>query len=549
MFVDHIRRDIWDQLRRRDFRAFAHILTADVFQEAATRAGVALGGGPLCLFVLVWLGVACALHPTKSFASVLGLAFKLLQNDPRWHPDSLVPKPAGQPKPPPRKARRRGSAKSAKAGRPHSSSPRAAKARRSKHDPRGDGDPSHVSASAFTQARQAMPWGLWVALVVVLSERFEDRSADTIRFKDFRLLALDGTKLDLHRWADLRRRAGAAANGKALSSPRARLVLLEFPLARLPVRFNLVPYNIGERTAAEPVLEGLRRGDLLLIDRGFWSYGLFRRIQASRADWAIRLISGVTCRTVRSLGPGDRLARWTPTKAQGDGDPGQAPALDLRLIDYQIEGFRPTTLVTSVTDPERISRQEFLRLATVDQAGRVLEAGLYHRRWEIETTFLELKTMQGMAGPFRSRTTEGIAYEVAGHLMLYTLVRLLIAEVAAQAGISPLRLSYKAAVDEVRDMGESLLKASERHAQRFLRPRLLELISSHRVAFRPNRHFPRPNDTRAKTDKHGHKQPPHKLSKTIRSIVLKQPPSPQGHASDRPSPQSDASGPNATAYV
>src|SRR5580658_4109450 len=145
------------------------------------------------------------------------------------------------------------------AGRRLRPSPQAAKARRSQHDPRGDGDPLHVSASAFTQARQAMPWGLWVALVVVLSERFEDQYAETIRFKDFRLLALDGTKLDLYRWTDRRRRAGAAANGKALSSPRARLVLLEFPLARLPVRFDLVPYGVGERTAAEPLLDVLRR--------------------------------------------------------------------------------------------------------------------------------------------------------------------------------------------------------------------------------------------------------------------------------------------------
>ncbi len=109
--------------------------------------------------------------------------------------------------------------------------------------------------------------------------------------------------------------------------------------------------------------------------------------------------------------------------------------------------------------------------------------------------------MQGMAGPFRSRTTEGIAYEVAGHLMLYTLVRLLMAAVAAQSGTSPLRLSYKGAVDEVRDMGESLLKASQRHAQRFLQPRLLELIGSHRVAYRPNRHFPRPNDSTTPPDR------------------------------------------------
>ena len=526
MYVDHIRHTVWDQLRQRDFRAFAGILTAEVFHQAADRACVALGQGPLALTVLVWLAIACGLHPTKSFAAVLGLALKLLRNDPRWHPDAWLPKPTTPPQAPAPKARhRRGGAQAAQARGPHSSSPRAARARRSRHDPRGDGDPLHVSPAAFTQARQAMPWAFWVALIVILSERFEDQQGPTIRFRDFRLLALDGTQLELDRYSDLRRRAGAAANGKALSSPRARLVLLEFPLARLPVRFELVPYGVGERTAAAPLLDVVRRGDLLLIDRGFWSYHLFRRIQDRRAQFAIRLISGVSCRTVRGLGPGDRLARWQPTKAQREGDEAGPAVLDLRLIDYQIRGFRPSTLVTSVLDPKLISRAEWIRLATVDKAGRVLEpAGLYHRRWEVETTFLELKVTQGMAGSFRSRTTEGIAYEVAGHLLLYTLIRLLMAEAAARQGISPLRLSFTGALEEVRDMKESLLRSSQRHSERVLRPRLLELIGSHGVPYRPNRHSARPHDRRSKTDRHGKKQPPHKIDPRIGAIVLEDPP-------------------------
>ena len=63
-----------------------------------------------------------------------------------------------------------------------------------------------------------------------------------------------------------------------------------------------------------------------------------------------------------------------------------------------------------------------------------IRPGCTIRRWEIETTFAELKVTQGMAGSFRSRTTEGIAFEVAGHLLLYTLIRLLMAEAAARSG-------------------------------------------------------------------------------------------------------------------
>jgi Transposase DDE domain len=506
MFVDHNRHYAWDKLRQRDFRIFASILTDQVFEQAAYYPGVSLGGGPLAVGVLVWLGINAALHRETRFSALLISTLKLLRNDPRWNPDKLLPPRSETTPTPNNRKERRAKTRTDKV--------------RSKHDPRGEGDPFKVSASAFTQARQAMPWAFWVAIVAILAERFEHDHSDLIRFRGFRVLALDGTTLELDRWTDLRTRAGAAANGKALSSPRARLVLLEMPLARLPLHFNLVPYAVGERTAVKPLLDAVRRNDLLLIDRGFWGAGLFGQILHKEASFAIRLMSGVTFQTTGRLGAGDQLARWTPTKRQGDDDETTPEWFDLRLIRYQIQGFRPSTLVTSVTDPARISREEFIRIATADEAGVVLEPGLYHRRWEIETTFAELKVTQGMAGSFRSRTTEGIAFEVGGHLLLYTLIRLLMAEAASAAGVSPLRLSFAAALGEVKGMGRSLLRASRRHAERTLRPRLVELIGSHRVPFRPGRHYPRPNDTKPKTDKHGKKQPPHKVDHTVHTIIM-----------------------------
>jgi Transposase DDE domain len=487
MFVDPTRQLVWDKIRQRDFRAFAPWLTREVVEQAALRAGVSLGGGPLCLFVLVWLAVACALHPTKSFASVLGLALKLMGNDPAWDPDAFLPKDL-----------------------PKARTPRRGAKPRSKHDPRGSGDPFQLSASAFTQARAAMPWAFWVALILVLARRFEEQHSDLTRFKRFRLLALDGTCLELDHWGDLMERAGTSVNGKGLPAPQARLLLLQLPLVRLPLRFELVPFHVGERTVAGTMLEALRRDDLLLMDRGFWSYGLFCQIGRSQAHFAIRKVGGVVFKAVESLGRQDRSVRWTPSdpRWKEEGLPGSIP---LRVITYQIKGFRPSAVVTSVRDPKEISRDEFVRLATVDQAGRVLDAGLCHRRWEIETTLSEIKVTQGMEGASRSRTTEGIAFEVAGHLLLYFLMRCQIVEAALAAGVPPLRLSYKGALEDVQDMGESLLKAGERPARRVLLPRLLDQIGSHVVPFRPGRHYPRPHDTRVKDKGKGKEQLPSKL--------------------------------------
>src|SRR4051794_1909375 len=112
---------------------------------------------------------------------------------------------------------------------------------------------------------------------------------------------------------------------------------------------------------------------------------------------------------------------------------------------------------------------------------------------------------------FRSRTTEGVAFEVAGHLLLHFLVRRQIVEAAMAAGVPPLRLSYKGALEDVKDMRESLLKAGERPAQRVLLPRLLDQLGSHVIPMRPGRHYPRPNDTKVKNKGKGKKQLPSKL--------------------------------------
>jgi hypothetical protein len=107
MFVDHNRHYAWDKLRQRDFRAFAPFLTDQVFERAAYYAGVGLGGGPLGLVVLAWLGVNAALHRDKCFSNLLSLTLKLLRNDPRWDPDTLLPHAPRRP-PPPTTARRAG---------------------------------------------------------------------------------------------------------------------------------------------------------------------------------------------------------------------------------------------------------------------------------------------------------------------------------------------------------------------------------------------------------------------------------------------------------
>lgn len=471
MFKDEHRYDIWEQIRQQDLRAFARLLPPSLFRQAAERAEISLGRSVLTLPNLVWLGVLAAVHSTKCFSDVLSLTVRTLDLSANG-----LPAPIAKARKNARRRRRSGS----------------------KHRPQGH-DPATVTEEAFAQARKRMPLLFWTTLIGLLTERFEAEHARLVRWKQFRLLALDGSSIRLPQWKRLRDHFGAAKNGKSKGTVQARMVMLQLPLVRLPWRYELCPIDEGERTIATRLLRDVRRNDLVLMDQGFWSYGLFHQVQDARAFFAVRQYPGVTMKTLRRLGVKDRLVRWNkPTGPRWRGL-NLPESIALRVIDYQIKGFRPSAIVTNVLDPKQISREEWVRMATESESGRPLDRrvrlrmGLYHRRWEIETTFHELKVAQGLQRSLRSRTPESIRYEVASHVVLYLLVRWLMVEAAGRAAPDgdPLGLSFKHALEELQTAWSALVTSSPADVTRRIVPRLLEAISSHPVSWRPGRRFAR----------------------------------------------------------
>jgi len=470
MFKDEIRKEVHDRLREHDLHAFADKLTPRVFLEAARRTKVKIAACPLNLVNLVWLGIAAAWRKTESFVTILTFTLKLLQDHEHFG-QSHFAKDLRRKQ---HKARRR------------------ARTGRNKHDPRGS-DSTQVSEEAFVKARRHMPLQFWIALILLLAEDFEAAQGERLRYRDFRLLAIDGTTIPLPDSKALRTFYGTANNATDQHVPRARMVLLQSPLTRLPIAYELQPFNVGEVTMARRLVTQLRPDDLLLLDSGYCSYGLLCDIQQQGAFFCIRVQRTLNLRTCQRLqGRCDRLVRWTPKDSRGRWRSEGCPAaLALRLIEYRVPGYRTIKLLTNVLSPRRLSYADFTRLTTNPGVGERLLPGLYHQRWQIETSFDELKNQHGLAGGLRSKTPAGIAYEVAGHVVLYLLVRWLIVEAAVKHELDPLCISFRNALRELRAMWTSLVTSSPHWVEQVLLPRLLERIASHVVPFRPGRSYPR----------------------------------------------------------
>ena len=89
------------------------------------------------------------------------------------------------------------------------------------------------------------------------------------------------------------------------------MVMLAFARMRLPWRYEVTPWFTHEQAIAHRLLLGLRANDLVLMDRGFWSYALFWQIAQQDAFFAIRLRRNTPLKTVEKPG------LWRPSCSHG----------------------------------------------------------------------------------------------------------------------------------------------------------------------------------------------------------------------------------------
>lgn len=491
MFKDERRDKVWNEIRQLDLRAFGKFLPQEMFDQAALQAGVRVGCSALNVVNLVWLGIATAIQHTASFAFVLTTTLKLLEDQETFYSTAL-----GKQKQRAQRQRKRQS----KAGQ------------RSKHDPYGT-DPTEVSEEAFAQARQRMPLSFWMALLTVLAERFEQDHSRHLHFRDFRLLAMDGTMLPLANVSCLREHYGRPKNSsRKKAAPQARMVMITLPGTRIPIAYEVSPLAESEVTLAGRLMQHVRADDLLLMDRGFLTYGLFWQIQLRGAYFCTRLKKNIKYKRLKALAHKDWLVEWKPKDSRGQWK--DLPrSIQLRVIHYQFPGFRASALVTNMLDAQRLPRADWLRLARDCDDNGKLTPGLYHRRWEIETTYFELKVVLKTKS-LRSRTPASLEYELAGRVIYYLLIRWLIVVAAEKYDLDPLRISFTNAVREVELMRMSFITGSAEFAQELL-SRLLARIADHTVPSRPGRHYPRPNDTKPKHRGGKRRQQPAKLSSRV----------------------------------
>jgi Transposase DDE domain len=266
--------------------------------------------------------------------------------------------------------------------------------------------------------------------------------------------------------------------------------------SRRIARFRFLHWRRSEHNATSSLVAGLGSGELLLADRGLYSFPLMMQLLGQKASFLFRLPKNRVVKKKKWKGPGDWIG-WICCRVPKDEIPslpslkvdsvGKKYAqvrLKVRIIEYRIADGSSNFLVTDLLETEAIPALELVRL--------------YHRRWDIELAYDEVKIhlSHPPAGAvktiLRSKSPRLVIQEVYALLIAYNLVRTTILESAELHNLPPEDLSFVGALKAIELAMPHLVSASNAYElQRNYRRLLEDIAQCHNLRPRRKRKYDR----------------------------------------------------------
>jgi len=246
--------------------------------------------------------------------------------------------------------------------------------------------------------------------------------------------AIDGTTMSTpdgsRNLAAYRKQAG---NHGGSGYPLLRLVALVACGTRTVIDAVFGPTSLGETGYTRRLARSLHTGMIVLLDRGFDDAALIGRLAATDAHLLVRLKSNRKLPVARRYHDGSFLSQIGTSRVR---------VVECEITIATVAGRHTGIyrLATTLLDHHRYPAAALVTL--------------YHRRWEIETSYLELKSSILGGRVLRARTPAGIAQEVYALLATYQILRIAITDAITAAGgeVEPDRASFTIALHAARDL-------------------------------------------------------------------------------------------------
>jgi hypothetical protein len=298
----------------------------------------------------------------------------------------------------------------------------------------GNDEPMAPSAIVEARARlgaEPMEW-----LFERTARKWAHESARRHAWRGLSLYGVDGSTLRVADSEENRGHFGGSSGARGESGyPMVRVATLMALRSHLMASVEFGPYADSEIVLASALWKEVPDDSLLMVDRGFLSAGILVPLQmgGKNRHWLTRAKSTTRWRVIEKLGKGDDLVEFDVSPQAREHDPSLPKTFKARAVKYQKTGYRPETVLTSLTDPAAFPASEVV--------------ALYHERWELELGYDEIKTeMLEREETIRCKGVAGVEQELWGIFLSYNMVRLEIERTADQLGVEPVRISFVGAL-------------------------------------------------------------------------------------------------------
>lgn len=299
-----------------------------------------------------------------------------------------------------------------------------------------------IAPSAIPQARQRLTEEPLAELFHLTAKHWCEREDGEDLWNNLRLFAVDGTIFQCPDTTELVEHFTAIKHrrDRAMEYPAARLCALTSLRSRLIYDVAFGPSDVGENNYAKRLIPSIPNQSLTIFDRCYLSAELLVNWQRAHLDshWMVPIKRNTRYEVIHTLGENDFIVEMKVSPQARKLDPTLPETWQARLVGYPdsknehyIKG-----VLCSLLDSKLYSAKQIL--------------AVYFERWEIENSYGEIKhRMLADHILLRSQLKSGVYQEIWGILIAYNLVRVEISQIAKEAKVSPLRISFMMALRDI----------------------------------------------------------------------------------------------------
>jgi hypothetical protein len=280
---------------------------------------------------------------------------------------------------------------------------------------------------SYSEARMKMKHEAYIELNEDLVKEYYSEN-DYKKYKGYRLIAIDGSRIGLPNKEELEKEFGLAEN-KGKSVPMAMSSMAYDVLNNIAINSYLERYETSEREMAERQISKIKEltreetKDILIMDRGYPSMYLFTKMIVNGFDFVVRCSASGFLNEVKEAAKNNMADsiieidlttdRWKYNQGIQEltGTRGMK-RIKLRLVRILLETGTTEYIITSILDKE-ITASDFKEI--------------YHLRWNEEVYFNCLKNIIEVEN-FSGRTPETIRQDYYARVLSSNISSLIIEE-------------------------------------------------------------------------------------------------------------------------